>query len=206
MIDAQLRRFVDPPLDHIAGWIARTSVTATGVTVAGFVIGMVAVPLLALHAYLLALLAIACNRLADGLDGALARRTRVSDFGGYLDIVLDFIFYAAVIFGFCLARPAEAVYGAFLIFSFFASGITFLGYSIFAARRNITTDIRGKKSIYYLGGLAEGGETIAAFTLMCLWPGAFATIAVIFGCMCWITGVTRIIWAAKTLGDDGQAP
>lgn len=199
MIDARLRRYLDPPLDLAAAWISKTSVTANGITMGGFLTGLLAIPLLAMHAYGFALFVMAANRLADGLDGAIARRTTVSDRGAYLDIVLDFIFYAAMVFGFCLARPADAVYGAFLIFSFFASGATFLGYAIFAERRNLTTDIRGKKSIYYLGGLTEGFETIAAFTLMCLIPRLFPVISVIFGTMCWITGVMRIIWAWQTL-------
>lgn len=206
MIDARLRRYLDPPLDLIAGWICRTGVSANTVTLLGFAIGLAAIPLLALKAYTLALAVIVFNRLADGLDGAMARRTRISDIGAYLDIVLDFIFYAAVVFGFCLARPADAVYGAFLIFSFFASGATFLGYAIFAARRNIKTDIRGKKSIYYLGGLTEGFETIIAFTLMCLIPRQFAVIALVFGGMCWITGTMRIVWAWQTLEGESGVP
>lgn len=200
MIDARLRRAIDPLLDRIAAIICRTPLTANGVTLLGFAGGLLAVPLLAAHHYHFALAAIAFNRVADGLDGALARRTAVTDIGGYLDIVLDFVFYGAVVFGFCLAQPAAAVYGAFLLFSFFASGATFLGYAIFAARHNLSTDIRGRKSMYYLGGLAEGFETIVAFTLMCLAPGLFAVVAVVFGCMCWITGITRLIEAWRTLG------
>ena len=167
---------------------------------------MLAVPLLAWEHWWLALLAIGFNRLVDGLDGAIARHTRVSDLGAYLDIVLDFIVYAGVVFGFCLAEPANALYGAFLLFSFFASGATFLGYAIFAARRNITTEIRGRKSFYHLGGLTEGFETILAFALMCIFPDAFPGIAIIFGILCWITGATRIGWAWRTLRDPAGVP
>ncbi|WP_435891264.1 CDP-alcohol phosphatidyltransferase family protein, partial [Klebsiella pneumoniae] len=41
--------------------------------------------------------------LLDGLDGALARRRGLTDAGGFLDIALDFLFYALVPFGFILA-------------------------------------------------------------------------------------------------------
>ena len=97
MIDARLRRYLDPPLDTLARHISRTRLTANQITIVGFLVGLLAIPLLAQHHYVLALLVIAINRLFDGLDGALARHSRVTDLGGYLDIVLDFIFYAAVV-------------------------------------------------------------------------------------------------------------
>ncbi len=61
-------------------------------------------PALYLHLYWLALICIVLNRFGDGLDGALARMTRATDGGGFLDIVLDFIFYASVVLGFALAN------------------------------------------------------------------------------------------------------
>lgn len=199
MIDAMLRPLIDPPLNLIATQLTKAGITANQVTVTGFVIGMAAVPLIATHQEYLALLAIAVNRLSDGVDGAVARMNGITDLGGYLDIVLDFIFYSAVVFGFALAQPDRAVYGAFLIFSFIGTGTSFLAYSIFAAKRNIHTSARGKKSFYYLGGLTEGFETIVALVLMCIFPEWFWVIALIFGMMCWVTTVSRIAWARQTL-------
>lgn len=199
MIDARLRRWVDPPLDALAAQLARTGVTANQVSIVGFAIGLGVIPLLAMQHYDLALMVIAANRVMDGLDGAVARRTQPTDMGGYLDIVLDFIFYGAVVFGFALGQPGQAIWGAFLLFSFFASGATFLAYAIFAAKHNLTTDIRGAKSFYYLGGLTEGFETIVAFALMCALPAHFGQIAMVFGAMCWMTGVSRLMWARRTL-------
>lgn len=201
MIDARLRRYLDPPLDEIARLLVRLGITANQVTVGSFVVGLAAVPAIATGHYGLGLALIGINRLGDGLDGAVARATVVTDLGGYLDIVLDFIFYSAVVFGFVLAIPQQASWGAFLIFSFIGTGSSFLGYSIFAAKRRITTSIRGRKSIYYLGGLTEGFETIACFVLMCLLPAYFWLIAATFGAMCWITTLTRIQWARETLRD-----
>jgi phosphatidylglycerophosphate synthase len=199
MIDAMLRPLIDPPLNLIARQLTKAGITANQVTIAGFVTGLAAVPLIATHQEWLALLAIAVNRLSDGVDGAVARMNGITDLGGYLDIVLDFIFYSAIVFGFTLAQPDQAVYGTFLIFSFIGTGTSFLAYSIFAAKRNIHTSARGKKSIYYLGGLTEGFETIVALALMCIFPEWFWVIALIFGMMCWITTVSRIAWARQTL-------
>ena len=140
------------------------------------------------------------NRLCDGLDGAVARRRGLTDLGGFLDIVLDFLIYAVVPFAFALADPAaNALAAAFLIFSFIGTGSSFLAYAIMAAKRGISTELRGRKSLYYLGGLTEGTETIAAFVLACLWPAWFPWIAVVFGLLCWLTTATRIAVAWQTL-------
>lgn len=192
MFDAALRRVIDPPLNAVGRRLAGAGVSADAVTVAGFLIGLGAVPALAVQRYDVALALILANRLADGLDGAVARATGPSDLGGYLDIVLDFIFYSAVVFGVALARPQEAVFAAFLIFSFIGTGASFLAYAIIAAKRGVTTEARGTKSIFYLGGLTEGAETIACFVAICLFPGWFPCIAGVFGAMCWLTTASRI--------------
>lgn len=170
-----------------AGW------TADRVTITGFVVGLIAIPAIAFEAYLPGLVLILINRLADGLDGAIARRTGTTDRGGFLDIVLDFIFYSSIPFAFALAHPLDnALPAAFLIFSFIGTGCSFLAYAIMAEKRGITTDIRGQKSLYYLGGLTEGTETIALFVLACLFPWWFPILAYGFGTLCWVTAATRI--------------
>jgi len=201
MFDAALRRLIDPPLMAAGRGLAAAGVTANAMTVGGFAVGALAVPALAAGRYDLALLAILINRLADGLDGAIARATGPSDLGGYLDIVLDFVFYSAVVFGVALGRPGLAVWAAFLIFSFVGTGSAFLAYAIVAAKRGVTTSARGHKSIYYLGGLTEGSETILAFILICLLPDAFPWIAGVFGAMCWITTASRVWQAVRMFGD-----
>src|SRR5262245_33342796 len=104
----------------------------------------------------------------DGLDGAVARHRGPTDLGGYLDVLLDFLFYAGVPFFFAIGRPDDALPAAFLVFSFVGTGSSFLAFAAVAARRGIATEARGRKSIYYLGGLTEGAETIVAFVAVCL--------------------------------------
>jgi phosphatidylglycerophosphate synthase len=200
MLDAYMRRVIDPPLDRIGRRLARAGISANAVTVAGFVVGLLAIPLLAAQWYGPALATILVNRLADGLDGAVARHTSLTDFGGYLDIVCDFIVYAGVAFGFALARPENAVPAAFLILSFVGTGTSFLAFAIVAAKRGLSSEARGRKSLYYLGGLTEGTETIVALTAFCLFPGAFPTLAYIFGALCWLTTVARIAAARRSFG------
>jgi phosphatidylglycerophosphate synthase len=195
MLDGQIRRWIDPALDRLGIALARIGLSANAVTVGGFLIGVGAWISLAFQSYTIALVLIAANRLADGLDGALARRRGPTDLGGYLDIVLDFLFYAGVPFFFGVGRPELALSAAFLVFSFVGTGSSFLAFAAIAAKRQLTTERLEKKAIYYLGGLTEGAETIALFLLICLLPDLFDWFAWIFGGLCWITTTTRILMA-----------
>ncbi len=200
MLDARLRLLIDPPLDRLSGALARTGLSANGASLLGFAFGLAALAAIALQAYLLGLGLILLNRLFDGLDGALARRQGVTDLGGFLDIVLDFIFYAGVPFAFALADPeANGLAATFLVFSFVGTGSSFLAYAIMAAKRGVTSELRGRKSLYYLGGLTEGTETIVAFVLCCLFPAFFPLVAWVFGGLCWLTTATRLAIAWQTL-------
>ena len=87
------------------------------------------------------------NRLADGLTGGGAGR--ILDFGGYLDIVADFVFYSAIPFAFAVADPANALAAAFLIF-ILSVPCSFLAYAILAEKHHVTTDIRGAKAFTIL--------------------------------------------------------
>jgi phosphatidylglycerophosphate synthase len=200
MLDARLRRLIDPPLERLAGPLAARGLSANAVTLIGFALGLCAMAAIALQLYLLGLGLLLVNRLCDGLDGALARRRGLSDLGGFLDIVLDFIVYSGVPFAFALADPARnGLPAAFLIFSFVGTGTSFLAFAIMAAKRGLATDLRGRKSLYYLGGLTEGTETLLAFVLACLLPGWFPAVAYVFGGLCWLTTATRITVAWQTL-------
>jgi phosphatidylglycerophosphate synthase len=199
MLDAALRPLIDPPLAKLAGRFIAAGFSANAVTLTGFAVGLLAIPALAAEWYWLALILILLNRLADGIDGAIARRLGSTDLGGYLDILCDFIFYAAVPLGFALARPENGAAAAFLIFSFVGTGSSFLAYAAIAAKRGLESPRHGQKTIYYLGGLTEGTETIIAFVLFCLTPGSFAAIAVMFGALCWITTLFRALSAWRLL-------
>lgn len=202
MLDGRVRTIIDPYLAVLARRLVRYRVTADGVTFAGFLIGLLAAFAIALNAFLLGLLLLLVSRLADGLDGAVAKQTRATDFGGYLDIVLDFVFYGAIPLGFVFADPeANAVPGAVLIFSFYANGASFLAYAIMAEKRRLRTDIRGEKSLYFTTGLAEATETIIVFVLACLFPAWFPVLAFVFAAICFYTAFSRIMLARAVIGE-----
>lgn len=195
-----MRRLIDRPLAAAARPLAAAGIAANVITLAGLALGLLAVPLIARECYAAALAAILAGRVADGLDGAVARLRGPTEFGGYLDIVCDFVFYAAVPFGFALARPENAVAATFLVLAFVGTGSSFLAYAIVAAKRGLETARRGRKSFYHLGGLTEGTETIAAFAAFCLFPDSFPVLAWIFAALCCVTTLMRVAMAWRDFG------
>ncbi|ETX11103.1 membrane protein [Marinomonas ushuaiensis DSM 15871] len=201
MLDPFFIKHLKTPLRNLALKLDTMGVKANHITFFGFIVGMLAVPALSQEYYGLALVFIIINRLMDGLDGAVARIQGATDLGGYLDITLDFIFYSAVIFGFALANPIDnALAASFVIFSFMGTGSSFLAFAIMAEKRQIKNLDYGGKSLHFIGGLAEGAETIGFLVLICLVPSHFVVLAYVFGTICWITTITRIYAGYRTLG------
>ena len=200
MLDAVARPLVDAVLDPAGRWLAHRGIAADYVTIAGFVLGLAAAAAIALGHPMIGLGLIACNRVADGFDGAIARATGPTERGAFLDIALDFVFYAAIPLAFAVHDPdRNALAAACLLGSFVANGCAFLAFATIAAKRGLTTSAQGAKSIYYLAGLAEGTETIAAFTAFCLWPSIFAWGAYGFAAICCVSALARIAIGWKTL-------
>ena len=191
MLDARLRPLIDPPLNALGRVLADLGVTANAITSIGILLGIGAGALLAQGQFTLALVVIIVNRLLDGLDGPVARITGPTDFGGYLDIVADFVFYLAVPLGFGLAAPANLVPALMLACCFGLTGISFLAFAAIAGKRGMETSAHGKKSFFYNTGLAEGTETIVVFILFCLWPAHFSTIALTYAGLCIVTVIQR---------------
>lgn len=189
-----------------AGWLAAHGVSADAVTLSGFFIGLLAIPLLAAHAYGLSLVCISANRVLDGIDGAIARRLGPTDRGAFIDIASDFFFYAAIPFGFALADPTEnALAASALLVSFVGTGSSFLAAAVIAQKRGISAVAYPQKGIYYLGGLTEGTETIVVFFAMCMWPTAFAMLAWIFATFALATTVARWWWAWRLFSQTPPA-
>lgn len=195
MLDAKLRRYIDPPLNMIGAKIAALGIGATSLTLSGLAFGLLGAVAIA-HGYIgWGLAFIAINRLFDGLDGAVARVNGASDFGGYLDIVADFAFYVSIPTGFGFLTEANQLPALFLVACFILPGISFLSFAVIAEKRGLQTEAHGKKSFFYNSGLAEGTETITCFVLMCLFPAYFAVIAWGYAALCILTVIQRSIIA-----------
>ncbi|MEY4736701.1 MAG: hypothetical protein RL302_1020 [Pseudomonadota bacterium] len=195
MLDRFATALIRPPMTTLARGLVRARVGANSITVTGFIIGVVAAILIASHAYMAGAVAILASRLCDGLDGLVARQTHATDAGGFLDITLDFLFYASIPLAFAVANPAaNALAAAVLLAAFIGTSTSFLAFAVLAAKRKLTSTDFPDKSFYFLGGLTEATETLMFFTAMCIWPQHFAVLASTFAALCAITIATRIWW------------
>ena len=195
MLDRAMLALLRPTLDAAARVLQRIGVHADQVTLIGFALGMAGAFAIAQHQFIAGLVLWLLGRLCDGLDGALARMSAVTDRGAFLDITLDFLFYASIPLAFAFADPAaNALAAASLLAAFIGTATTFLAFAALAAQRGLQSPAYPSKGIYYLGGLTEGTETLACFAAMCLWPTHFAFFAWVFAALCALTIVMRL-WA-----------
>jgi phosphatidylglycerophosphate synthase len=196
MFDAALRPLIDRPLATAGRATAHYGVSATAVTVAGLAAGLLAVIAIALQVYTAGFALVILNRVLDGLDGAVARATQPTDAGGYLDIVVDYVFYGGIPLAFAIADPARnALPAAALLAGFCLTCSSFLAFATIAAKRGLVTESHGRKSFFYSRGLVEGTETILFFLAMTAMPGWFAELAWLFAGLCLLTAVQRTAMA-----------
>jgi phosphatidylglycerophosphate synthase len=187
LLDARLRPLIDPPLNRMGLRLAALGITANQVSALGILAGLAAATAILLGQFAAAIALILASRLLDGLDGAVARATRKTPFGGYLDIVGDFLFYVSIPLAFGLADPANLRSAMLLLAGFALTGVSFLAFAAIAAEQRLETTAHGQKSFFYSTGLAEGTETILAFLAMCLWPAHFPLVATLFAGLCALT-------------------
>jgi len=198
MFDRAASHLIAPLVQRLARQARRLRLSANQLTLLGFLLGLFAALLIAFEAYLAGAVAILASRLLDALDGAVARLTQATDAGGFLDIALDFVFYASIPLAFAISDPARnALPAAVLLAAFIGTGSSFLAFAAMAAKRGLHNLATPNKSFYFLGGLTEAGETLLCFMAMCLWPGLFIELAYGFAALCAITTVTRIWWGWK---------
>jgi phosphatidylglycerophosphate synthase len=193
MLDRAAIALLKPALEAVARRLVARGVAADTVTLAGFALGLAAAAAVAVQAPLLGLPLVLISRLCDGLDGAVARLTQPTDRGAFLDITLDFLFYASMPLAFALADPpANALAAAVLLAAFMGTGSSFLAFAVLAERRGLKSEAYPHKGLYYLGGLTEASETLLCFVLMCLWPAQFVWFAYGYAALCGLTIVGRL--------------
>lgn len=195
MFDRAALKLLQPAVAVLAQRLAAAGVGANTITWLGFATGCAAALSIASGSPRAGLVLLLASRLCDGLDGAVARLTRPTDAGAFLDITLDFLFYASIPLAFAVAEPAaNALPAAVLLAAFIGTGSSFLAFAALAQKRGLASTAFPNKGLYYLGGLTEATETIVCFVLMCLWPQHFAIWAYGFAVLCALTTATRL-WA-----------
>jgi phosphatidylglycerophosphate synthase len=200
MLDRAANAALMPLFQVIARGLVRARIGADAITLVGFGVGVAAAVAIATQSYVVGLVLLLTSRLADGLDGPVARLTQPTDRGAYLDITLDFLFYASIPLAFAIANPpVNALPAAVLLAAFIGTASSFLAFAVFAQKHGIASSDYPNKGIYYLGGLTEATETLICFGLMCVWPERFAWWAYGFAALCAMTIATRIIGGARLL-------
>ncbi len=199
MFDIALQKILKPIVHKIARIMASSGVSANMLTIAGALLVIPAVIAIAHKMWMLGLCFILLNRIIDGLDGAVAQINGPTPFGGYLDSLADFFFYAAIPTAFAMADPSNAPWAALLLASFMVTGVSFLAFAAIGADKKTPDEERGDKAFLYTRGLMEGTETIITFTLMCFLPTYFMWIAIAASILCGLTILQRIKMAYDLL-------
>jgi len=181
MFDNTLRPLKDRLISPLADAVGRRLAPDT-VSLLAFAAGLACAAALGLGLSWLALTLWLLNRLLDGLDGLVARRSgRSSDAGGYLDIMLDFIVYAALPLAMAWAEPALAYPAALLLGVFYINSASWMYLSALLEKRGAGAVAKGEAtSVSMPRGLVEGSETIVFYTVLIVAPSWRLVLMLLF--------------------------
>lgn len=196
MLDVPVRKVLATPLDGAARTLQRLGVGANAVTVAGFVFGLAAAVAIAAESYSAGLLFLILNRIADSVDGPLARLTHESRWGAFLDVTLGAVAYLAIAFAFAASRQQNGLAAAFLMLGLTAALVTNL-----AARAFTPPGAAAKQPLV----LCEQTETFLVFVAMILVYWAFALFAYAYGTLCLISAAMRFAAIGSSLGGTAKS-
>lgn len=205
MLDATSRRLTAPALDAVAARLDRTPLSPLAITGLGWLVGVGACVAVSQRAWWLGLVLWLLNRLLDGLDGPLARRRGATDLGGFLDIASDFSIYAGFVAGIAVAVPEARLACVALLTAYYLSGTAFLALSSILERRGGAEDVADGRSLLFVGGLAEGTETVIAYVAFCLLPHWAEGIAWVFAVAVAITALQRVGLGIQVLREPSES-
>lgn len=199
MFDTYLRNQKDRIGEPLAKRLR--SVHPQTITLVALLIGLAATFMAARGWYLWALALWLLNRALDGLDGLLARlHGHQSDFGGYLDILIDFVVYAALPIGLVLSTPTPERYLvlALMLAVFYVNTASWMYLAAILEKRH-AREPETTTTVVMPAGLIGGFETIVAYCIFLLFPNAMAILYSIFSALVLITIFQRLFWARRAL-------
>jgi phosphatidylserine synthase len=204
MLDPAARTLLARPLDRAAAALDRSWITPDRITIAGLVLGVAGAVAAGAASWGAALALWLVSRVADGLDGPLARRRRSrgagttsGDAGGFLDITADFVVYGAFVVGVGIGAAGSLLPFLAVLLAYYLNGATFLAFSSIAERTGHRLD--DGRSLSFLGGLAEGTETIIVHSLWVVVPGAAEPIAWVWAGVVGLSAAHRMVTGYRTL-------
>ena len=176
------------------------------VTLAAFAMGVGASVAAARGANGLGLVLWLANRVLDGFDGTLARaQRRQSDLGGYVDIMLDFIVYAAVPIGLVLGAPHAdravlAVTALAMVASFYVNAASWMYLAAILERRGAGAAARGELTTVTMPrGLVGGTETIVLYAMYFALRRLLVPLFALSAALVLVTVLQRLVWAVRRL-------
>jgi phosphatidylglycerophosphate synthase len=197
MFDHYLRGLKDRLLAPLAALLR--SVSPNALTLIAFVFGIACAGAAARGAWAVGVVLWIANRIIDGVDGTVARlANRQTDFGGYLDILLDFVVYAAIPVGFALQSGDRNVliWAIVLEAAFFVNACSWMYLSAVLEKRASGASRTGELTTVTMPpALVAGFETVVFYALFFLYPDS---LPLLFGIMSGLVGVNiilRLIWA-----------
>jgi len=194
-----LPRFAGPLLALYTrmGW------TPNQLSVIGFAIALAASLAVATGHTWVALALWWVSRLVDGTDGVFARHSgRASDFGAYLDVVLDMAAYGAMVLAFAWLHPDLLPAWMAMLFLYVLCISSALALGAQEAKRALPP--RDERGLRLGAGLAEGGETGLAYSVFLLWPEALALTTSLWVAVLVLTVAARTLLAWRLLGPVGS--
>lgn len=196
MFDAALRSRLEKPLRRIAEPLERAGLAPNALTGIALIVGIGACVAIAYERWWLGLILWILNRLADGLDGPIARLRGPTELGGFFDIVADFAIYGGVLIALGIALPETRLACLVVFLTYNLSSTSFLAFSSLAATRALQGDTR---SLNFPDGIAEGGETIAAYIVILAFPSQAVTLLWIWAALVGLTVLQRLFIVARLL-------
>ncbi len=196
MIDQPFRTWLADKVSPLIKVYERVGLTPNGVTVLGCCFGFAAAAAVSVGQNWLALALWWVGRLFDGTDGIYARSTnRVSDFGGYLDIVADMAAYSAMILGFAASRPESNFWWLVILMLYVLCITSALALGNLERREGLGK--QDNRSLRLAAGLAEGGETGIFYSLLLVFPSVTALLCPMWAGVMVLTVVARSLVARR---------
>ena len=204
MIDNAFRTLLPRFAGPLLSFYTRLGWTPNHVSTLGFAIALLASAAVALHFWWVALALWWVSRLADGTDGLYARDSgQTSDFGAYLDIVLDMASYGAMVLGFAFAAPAFQAQWLAMLFLYILCIASALALGMQEAKRELAP--RDDRGLRLGAGLAEGGETGIAYSVFLLFPNDLSITTTVWVAILAVTVIARTVLALRTLGPPAHS-
>jgi phosphatidylglycerophosphate synthase len=201
MIDAPFRAILPSVVGPVLKLYARLGLTPNQVTVGGALLALVAAGFTMLDMTWTAIAFWWLGRLMDGTDGIYARATgKVSDFGAYIDILLDMASYGVMPIAFAIAQPENAFLWQLVLFLYVLCITSALALGSLHEKRRLAA--QDNRSLRLAAGLAEGGETGIAYTLFLAFPGSARPLIYLWIVVLMVTVVARTMLAWRTLAAE----